>query len=358
MADKHMNRIDSTLGKRDTAKAEAIPQPKLRTPVIAFLPPPSIYDAAVKMGAEKAVMPAWKTFWLGVLAGFYLSFGGLLAYSIGGEVPDIKASNPGAQKLIYGAFGLPFGLALIVICGGELFTGNAAMLPAAVFEGKATWLQLLKNWFFSFFGNLAGSLFIVFLVDETLLFQTGVAAGVANAKAVAVAKTSATFGTTVVRGLLCNWLVTLGIWQATGAQDIIGKVFGVYFPVLAFVAIGFDHVIANMFLVPFGMKMGAKVSVGSYIVHSMIPVFIGNTIAAMFFVAMSYAFMYGTLAPRLANCFWSVKDGHLPTWNDPHDYSRSSSMNGSAHPTIPEDRPSLTGVPGSMKKSGSSASMA
>ena len=62
--------------------------------------------------------------------------------------------------------------------------------------------------FFSFFGNLAGSLFIVFLVDETLLFQTGVAAGVANAKAVAVAKTSATFGTTVVRGLLCNWLVS------------------------------------------------------------------------------------------------------------------------------------------------------
>ena len=148
-----------------------------------------------------------------------------------------------------------------------------------------------------------------------------------------------------------------------------------------------------MLQVPFGMKMGAKVSVGSYIVHSMIPVFIGNTIAgampthspdnllltsectdlslsqtiacaqhcknlphpessehilakqvacehlqpqmscqaasaalltrsschaAMFFVAMSYAFMYGTLAPRLANCFWSVKDGHLPTWNDPH----------------------------------------
>ena len=74
-------------------------------------------------------------------------------------------------------------------------------------QGKATWLQLLKNWFFSFFGNLAGSLFIVWLVDETYLFQTGALAGVANAKAVAVSKTSADFGTTVVRGLLCNWLV-------------------------------------------------------------------------------------------------------------------------------------------------------
>ncbi len=74
-------------------------------------------------------------------------------------------------------------------------------------QGKATWLQLLKNWFFSFFGNLAGSLFIVWVVDETYLFETGALAGVANAKAVAVAKTSASFGTTVVRGLLCNWLV-------------------------------------------------------------------------------------------------------------------------------------------------------
>ena len=74
-------------------------------------------------------------------------------------------------------------------------------------QGKATWLQLLKNWFFSFFGNLAGSLFIVWVVDETYLFETGALAGVANAKAVAVAKTSANFGTTVVRGLLCNWLV-------------------------------------------------------------------------------------------------------------------------------------------------------
>ena len=75
-------------------------------------------------------------------------------------------------------------------------------------QGKATWLQLLKNWFFSFFGNLAGSLFIVWLVDETFLFQTGPLSGVANAKAVAVSKTSAASGTTVVRGLLCNWLVS------------------------------------------------------------------------------------------------------------------------------------------------------
>ncbi|EIE26976.1 hypothetical protein COCSUDRAFT_46302 [Coccomyxa subellipsoidea C-169] len=333
-------REESTRGRRDTSKAVAVRQPTLRTPTIQLLPPPAIYDAAVRMGEEKANMPWWKTFYLGVLAGFYLSFGGCLAYTIGGQMPGVKESDPGLQKLVYGAFGLPFGLALIIICGGELYTGNAAMLPAAVFEGRATWLQLLKNWFFSFFGNLAGSLFIVWIVDETLLFQSGMPAGVANAIMVAKSKTSASFGTTVVRGLLCNWLVTLGIWQATAAQDIIGKIFGVYFPVLAFVAVGFDHVIANMFLIPFGMKIGAPVSVSTYIVHSMIPVFIGNTIAAMFFVAMSYAFMYGTLANRLSAMIWGAGQmAHLPGFKGSKEADMNDKANGSYHSTtgsIPE----------------------
>jgi formate/nitrite transporter FocA (FNT family) len=161
---------------------------------------------------------------------------------------QIKKEDPGLQKVIYGAFGLPFGLALIVICGGELYTGNAAFMPAAMMEGKCTILQLLKNWcaplhapqpgtvqacllracmqaqgycllvtglhsramharrFFSFFGNLVGSLFIVMLVDETLLFAAQ-PIGTANAIATAHLKLSAPWWTTVVRGLMCNWLV-------------------------------------------------------------------------------------------------------------------------------------------------------
>ncbi|KAK9840802.1 hypothetical protein WJX81_005718, partial [Elliptochloris bilobata] len=119
-----------------------IDQPNLRTPVIGFLPPPSIYAAVVKVG-------------------FYLSFGGALAYSVGGQMPEVKNSDPGLQKLVYGAFGLPFGLAMI---------------------GKATFMALLKNWFWSYIGNLAGSLFIVFMVDETLLIHGAAApSGLANA---------------------------------------------------------------------------------------------------------------------------------------------------------------------------------
>ena len=89
----------------------------------------------------QARMPWWKTLWLGVIAGIYLSFGGALAYAVGGRLPETYAENPGFQALVFGAFGLPFGLALIVICGAELWTSNVAYMPAAFYEGRANIVQ-------------------------------------------------------------------------------------------------------------------------------------------------------------------------------------------------------------------------
>jgi formate/nitrite transporter len=254
------------------------------------------------MGAAKAVMPWWKTLWLGVLAGVYLSFGGALILFVGGQVPQILQTNPGLKNLLFGFVGLPFGLALIVICGGELYTSNAAFMPAAMYEGRCTIFQLLKNWFFSFFGNLAGSLIIVWFLDETLLLPAGSAAR-NGPEMTSMTKTHLDWGSTLIRGVFCNWLVCLGVWQATAAQDIASKILALLFPIGAFVAIGFEHVIANMFIIPMGMKLGNGVSVGRYIWHSMIPVFIGNTISAAFFVAGSYAFCYGTLPTRIGQVF-------------------------------------------------------
>ncbi|KAK9825754.1 hypothetical protein WJX74_004634 [Apatococcus lobatus] len=286
---------------RDTRATGPVSIKEPRNPVIGFLSPPAIYQAIVSAGAEKARQPWWKTLWLAVLAGVYLSFGGALAYAVGGQMPETQTSNPGLQHLIFGAFGLPFGLALILICGGELYTSNCAYMPAALFEGRCNFFQLWRNWILSFFGNLAGSLIVVWLVDETYLFNN--AAGVKYPITIAASKTSAPFGQEILRALFCNWMVCLGIWQATAAQDIIGKIFGIFFPVLAFVALSFSHVVANMFLVPFGMKLGSPVTVGKYIGRSMVPDWIGNTISACFFLAGSYAFCYGTLPMRIENIF-------------------------------------------------------
>ncbi|KAK9828125.1 hypothetical protein WJX81_007955 [Elliptochloris bilobata] len=125
-------------------------------------------------------------------------------------------------------------------------------MPAAIYEGKATFMALLKNWFWSYIGNLAGSLFIVFMVDETLLIHGAAApSGLANAMAVSVAKTTAPWGNTLA---------------LTSSSPICSC---------------------------FGMKLGSSASVGAYIWRSMIPVYIGNTLSAAILVALSYACMYG-----------------------------------------------------------------
>ncbi|CAK0783900.1 hypothetical protein CVIRNUC_007100 [Coccomyxa viridis] len=293
----------------DTVKAQAVPQPHHRTPTIAFLPPPSLFDSVATTGHEKAETAWWKTFLLGVLAGVYIAFGGALSYAIGGQVPQTEAQNPGLQKLLFGAFGLSFGLALIVVCGGDLYTANTSFLSAAVFEGKANVFQLVKNWVCSFLGNLAGALFIVFLLFETKIFVHEAEDGMNFAKDTAILKTSSDFGATVVKGILANWLVNLAYWQATGAQDVISKIVGAYFPVLAFEALAFEHVVADMFFVPFGIKLGAPVSVGRYIVHNMIPVAIGNTIAGVFFVALPYALLYGNMTSNISSHFSGLLHG-------------------------------------------------
>ena len=87
---------------------------------------------AAATGASKASMSAAKTFLLGILGGAFIGFGSFLAISVGGACPGLVSSNPGLQKMVYGAFGLPFGLFLVLLCGAELFTGNTALLTAAV----------------------------------------------------------------------------------------------------------------------------------------------------------------------------------------------------------------------------------
>jgi len=256
-----------------------------------FLTPPQVYEAVATAGETKAKMSIFKTFYLGVLAGCYIAFGSCLAMTVGGACQGIVAGgNLGVQKLLLGLFGLPTGLAMVVIAGGELFTGNTAFLSAAVIEGKATPGQLAKNWFFSYLGNLVGSVFLAYLV-----FASGAMAApsVATVKAITVAKTSIPFSQAVMRGILCNWLVVMGIWQATAGKEIVSKIFGIILPISAFVTMGFEHSVANMFFLPSGMLNGAEVTWTMIFMNNLLPVTIGNTIAGAILVAGSYALMYG-----------------------------------------------------------------
>jgi formate/nitrite transporter len=233
----------------------------------------------------------FKTFYLGVLAGVYIAFGSCLAMTVGGACQGLVAGgNLGVQKLLLGLFGLPTGLMMVMTAGGELFTGNTAFMSAAVIEGKATWADLVRNWVVSYAGNLVGAVFLAYLV-----FASGALAApsVATVKAISVAKTQIPFAQAVMRGVLCNWLVVMGVWQATASKDIVSRVFAIWLPISAFVTMGFEHSVANMFFLPSALFHGAEVTWQMIFMNNLLPVTIGNTIAGAILMAGSYALMYG-----------------------------------------------------------------
>ena len=261
-------------------KAEA-PPPELKAP-------PALYQGAVAAGAAKASAPFGKIFKLGVVSGAHIAFGAYLMLSVGGACPGIAASNPGLQKIILGSFGLPFGLMMTLVTGGELFTGNTALVTAAVMEGKTTKGNLVKSWVASYLGNFVGSLILAYLA-----FQSGTLGSAPGAVAVATAKCSLPWMTAFVRGILCNWLVCMAVYMASGCTALASKIVAIYFPISAFVALGLDHSVANMFLIPLGMLRGAEISIAQMFSASLIPVTLGNILGGAICVMAPFGLSFG-----------------------------------------------------------------
>lgn len=277
------NAAVTTDGVRSVSAPSTVPAPLIK-------PPPGAFQAAVDLGATKASQSAAKVFLLGCVAGCYIAFGALLALTVGGALPALKADNIGLQKILLGAFGLPFGLTMVCTAGGELFTGNTALVTAAALKGRVSISALTRNWIASYLGNFCGSLFIVWLAIATGCLG---AASAATACSLAVVKTGLTFMQAFTRGIACNWLVCLGVYLSTAASDFVGKFFAIWLPVSAFVAMGFDHSIANMFFIPLGKMLGAQVSLKAFLLANLLPVTLGNIIGGAVLVALVYYIGYG-----------------------------------------------------------------
>eukprot|EP00903_Cladosiphon_okamuranus_P006030 g5948.t1 len=254
--------------------------------------PPGLYANAVEVGAKKAAGKPADILLLGMVSGFHIGFGGLLAITVGGSIPAIKSANPGLQKLLFGLFGLPFGLFMVLVAGGELFTGNTALVTAALIEGKATISGLLKNWSFSWIGNLVGSVLL-----SKLVMLAGINAAPGTATAIAVSKVSTPCCQTFLKGIICNWMVCMAVWVASGASSLTEKYLAMILPVSAFVAFGAEHSVANMFLLPLGMFSGASDTVKwvDIFIKNILPVTLGNVFGGALFQTLPYAAVYGTL---------------------------------------------------------------
>jgi formate/nitrite transporter len=264
-----------------------------------FKAPKAIVETACTAGITKSELPFSKELVLGFLAGAFIAFGGLLGIVVGKGSPELNAANPGLGKFLFGAV-FPVGLMLVIIAGSELFTGNTGIIPVACLSRKAKWSGLLKNWGTVYLGNLIGSVFVALV----LAYWSGVVNGGtygAEAVKIAEAKVALPWFQALLRGIGCNWLVCLAVWMALSADDIAGKVLAIWFPVMAFVAIGFEHSIANMFFIPLGMLNGADINIGQFLWNNLIPVTIGNIIGGSCLVGGLYWWIYGrdtTVAPK------------------------------------------------------------
>lgn len=262
------------------AASPAAPPPPTATASLAT--PPATWAAATTAGAAKAASPTVKALLLAVAGGAYIALGGLLALSVGGACPGLAAANPGLAKLLFGVVGLPAGLTLVLVTGAELFTGNVAVVGAAALAGRVGWGRLARSWAVAYAGNFLGSLAVVALVAAA-----GTLTGPAAATAVAVAGTKAglAFWPAFWRGVGCNWLVCLAVWMAAGARDFGGKAGATLVTVPAFVAMGFEHSVANMFFIPMGMALGAPVGLRALLLGNLLPVTLGNIVGGLVLVA-------------------------------------------------------------------------
>jgi len=256
-------------------------QPELKAPA-------ALYDGAVAAGAAKAAGTWAKIFKLGIVSGAHIGFGSYLAITVGGACPGIAQTNPGLQKIIFGSFGLPFGLIMTLVTGGELFTGNTALVTAAALEGKTDGKGLAKSWIASYFGNFVGSLLLAYLA-----FKSGTLGAAPASVAIATAKCTLAWDVAFVRGILCNWLVCMAVYMASGCTSLIGKMTAVYFPISSFVALGLDHSVANMFIIPLGIMRGAEITIGQFIMKNLIPVTLGNIVGGALFVMLPFGTTFG-----------------------------------------------------------------
>ncbi len=250
------------------------------------VPPARIALLVEQVGLKKAKLPLVPTLTLGILAGVFIAFGGML-YTLAVTGSELGF---GPTRLL-GGLAFSLGLVLVVIGGAELFTGNS-LIAMAWADRRVSTTALLRNWALVYLGNLIGALGTVVLVHLSGTLGIGGGAVAQTAEAIAQAKISIGPFQAFVHGMLCNTLVCLAVWMCFAAHTVSGKVVAIIFPISAFVALGFEHSVANMYLIPIGaLQAGSNIGVADFLAN-LIPVTLGNIVGGGMLVALVYWLIY------------------------------------------------------------------
>ncbi len=262
-----------------------------------YIKPPDVLASLLAAGSSKAALPPRHLLIRGALSGALLAVSTSLALTA-----TLQTNVPLAGALVF-----PVGFAMIILLGLELVTGSFAVVTLAGVDGRRSWSRVAANLGWVFLGNLIGSVaYGVLLYVALTAMGTEAPAGIApRLVALAEAKTAAYAAhgaaglvTAFVKAVLCNWLVCLGVVMGLTSQSTLGKIAAAWLPILTFFAQGFEHSVVNMFVIPTGMLLGAKVTLGSWWLWNQIPVTLGNLAGGMLCTGL---LLYWTYRPAPAS---------------------------------------------------------
>ena len=256
-------------------------------PTLDALLPAAMARKAEDVGVAKAALPLARMLPLAVLAGAFISMGALLSMVVSADA----SLSPGVSRVLTGLV-FSLGLVLVIVGGAELFTGNA-MVVMAVASRRVPLSALARNWAVVLIGNTIGAVSAAALVRWSGRLGSGDGSLGARAVAIATAKCDLVWHEALVSGVLANALVCLAVWMSMSARTVTDKVVAIVGPITAFVAIGFEHSIANLFFVPLGIFTdGDAAAWGDFLWGNLVPVTIGNVIGGAGLVAGFYWFIY------------------------------------------------------------------
>jgi len=300
-----LSAVQKAIKRKEQQKAKGTVDVEKIVRSISF-PVPSLEDiapktiaetVAQKVGVGKTTSPWLSVLVLGILAGAYIGFGGMLATTVSFDMAGHL--GVGFTKFMTGAV-FSLGLMLVIIAGAELFTGNNLMISSAIAR-EITFGRMLERWGLVYVANFIGSILIALLFVFSGLWRLSDGALGAAAVKIAYGKVNLPFIQALLRGVGCNWLVCLAVWMALAARQTVGKIFAIFFPIMGFVALGFEHSVANMYFIPTGIFLRLLGVVGApagvpleslswltFLWKNLLPVTIGNIIGGAVFVGMSY----------------------------------------------------------------------
>jgi formate/nitrite transporter len=258
-----------------------------------YVSPKELVQEAVQLAKRKSELSAKDMLIRGILSGAFLGYATSLA---------IIVSSQGLPPIV-GAILFPVGFVMLALLGLELVTGNFALLPAGVMAGTVCITKLLRNWGWVYIGNLIGSVLYAALFYLAITnWRTGNGGVVADLLKQAAQKKTLAYvalgpsgwATAVVKAVLCNWMVTIGAVLALVSRSTVGKIAAMWLPIMTFFALGFEHSVVNMFLIPSGMMLGAPISAGQWLFWNLLPVTLGNLVGGMLLTGMALYATYPT----------------------------------------------------------------